>query len=322
MRSPALLIGAAVAALAAFAFTSEESKAEAAKPKPGGGKPGTGKPRAGQPTPGVVKSPGLPSIPAPPPGQEGKPVGPDVLARMVAALGTGNPDLIRAEADKLDREGYPQQAQELRAAADAIEAAQSETGGPIVPIPVLSPPPNAVPIKTPPPATKPPIKVTKPPVNAIPVPPPTIVTTMPVPAKSPAVIVVDKPPPDAVPVPAPATGAPPNVIPDTATLAGKVALMLYESAPNGPVRDVPLLTAWKQKVGLKDAGHLYGAGTAKSLMLKEIVPPTPWDWPSDSTRRNNLVKDLIGNYKYKASKDAARREEWLAAAADVKARYG
>jgi hypothetical protein len=92
--------------------------------------------------------------------------------------------------------------------------------------------------------------------------------------------------------------------------------MLYNSAPSGPPKDVAMLTAYKKSVGLKDAGHLYGPGTGKSLVIRGVIPPTPWDWPASGTAaykkeyRDNLL--YMGNVK-----DKARKAEWLAAAAKV-----
>lgn len=314
----------AALAVGLFALAGNEAQAgeEGAKPK----KPK--KPRPGQPTPGGNASiPGVPSIPNPPNTGAEPPVPNSVLARMVAAIATGNATEIRRVAAELEREGFPQQAQELRAAADALEAANAlPLPIPKPPISVVAPPPNAVPVPKPPgpPPVKPKPKPTPggpppfvpPPIsNAPPIVIDPIVTAPPIVIPKPPILVTE-PPPNALPVPTP-PAAPPfpvGAIPDKATLAGKTALMLWESSP-GPVRDVPLLTAYKKSVGLKDPGHLYGPGTAKSLMVREIVPPTPWDWPSN---RKKFAKDLHDNYKFKATRDPARREEWLRAAAELK----
>lgn len=308
MKAGALPLLGVLAAGLAWAFSKEE-ETQAKPPK---------EPRPGQPSPGAGSPiPGVPSIPSPPTAGQEPQVPPHVLARMVAAIGSGSSAEMRRVADALEREGFTRQASELRAAADALDASL----GAIPPgIPVVStPPPGAVPVSPPKPGKPRPVvpPFVPPEVSK----PPPIFTTQPVPSPAlpPGVpILVPKPPPGAVPIERPPTPEfPPGAIPDTATLVGKTALMLWESAPSGPVRNVPLLTEYKKKVGLKDAGNLYGAGTAKSLMVREIIGPTPWDWPSDPTRRKDLAKDLIGNYKFKARKDPARAEEWLRAAADV-----
>lgn len=328
--NPLVVVGA-VAALV-FALSKDADAKEKEKPKL--------KPRPGQPTPGGRgEIPGVPSIPSPPGAGTEPAIPPSVLSRMVAALATGNSAEIRRVASQLEREGFPTQASELRAAADALDAAKSvPVPGP--PVRVVAPPPGAVPVAPPkvitppgltrPPGSPPPFvppevrrpkrpKARKPkpkPAPRLPAPitkPPPIFTRLPVPARPP--VKVKRPPPGAIPVPPPPRPKhPPGAIPDKATLIGKTALMLWESAP-GPVRDVALLTRYKKSVGLRDPGRLYGPGTAKSLMARGIVPPTPWDWPRN---RKKAAKDLSDNYKFKARQDKARREEWLQAAADLK----
>lgn len=307
---PIILLGA-LAGAAAYLFSREDE----AKAAPGG----TVAPRPGQPQPGgEVRSPGLPpmpSIPAPPPGQAGDAIPPGIVARMMAVLATGDPAAIRREADKLEREGWPTQAQELRAAADTLDTFVGVVGD--VPV-VLVPPPGATPVVTPP---------GPPPMGPTPK-APEVITVRPPAPKKPAgagkppeaprpVIVVPAPPVGAVPVPPPAAGI--DLIPDMTSLAGRTALMLYESG-NGPAKDPALLAAYKKSVGLKDPGHLYGPGTAKSLMVREIVPPVPWDWPARDKAKS--VKDLVDNLNYKARKDPARSEEWAQAAKAVKAKHG
>jgi hypothetical protein len=85
----------------------------------------TGRPTTLPPSASAPKAPsGAPAQPAervPPP---------DVIARMAQALATNLPANIRAEADKLQREGWVLQASELRKAADVIQEAQQVlTGG-------------------------------------------------------------------------------------------------------------------------------------------------------------------------------------------------
>lgn len=323
--NPLLLLGGVAAVL--FALSKDADAKEKEKPKL--------KPRPGQPTPGGRgEIPGVPSIPSPPGAGTEPAVPPSVLARMVAALATNNPAEIRRVATELEREGFPTQASELRSAADAIDAARQL---PIPGPPVRTPPPKVVtppgltrPPGSPPPFVPPEVRrpkkrrkapPVKPPRTVINPPgipggvrtPPPVFTRLPVPPRPP--VKVKRPPPGAIPVPPPARPKhPPGAIPDQATLVGKTALMLWESAP-GPVRDVALLTRYKKSVGLKDPGRLYGPGTAKSLMGRGIVPPTPWDWPRN---RKKAAKNLSDNYKFKARQDKARREEWLQAADDLK----
>lgn len=277
-------------------------------------------PRPGQPTPGA-KSPkvGIPSIPAPPNAAKEPQIDPAILARMTAALATYDPGTIRRLASELEREGHPLQASELRAAADAIEAMRPPPppkrtkSGTVVPTPTPSVPPfvppevrGVEPPKPPPLISLPPITVTKPEPILVTMPPPGAV-----PVKIPTL--TPKPPVKAQP---PKARYPRGAIPDLSTLTGKTALMLWESAPAGPVRDPELLAAYKKAVGLKQT-DLYGPGTAQSLMGKGIVPPTPWDWAASASARRDQAKKLQGQYKYKATQDKARGEEWLQAAEDL-----
>lgn len=287
-------------------------KEEASKPPARPGQPSLG---------GQSPIPGVPSIPAPPGVANENDSRPDVIARMVAVLATASVTRIRKVAIELEKEGYKKEASELRAAATAIENASAVVvpapyGPPEAPYgPPEAPGPQPVLYRTGdisdgPPSFVPPEvrgekkpKVIRPPAAAIPLP----------------VIKVSVPPIGSIEVSPPKPVDKPPVsydeqIPDKATLVGRTALMLYQSG-RGPANDIALLTAYKKSVGLKDSGKLYGPGTAKSLMGRGIVPPTPWDWPKN---KKKSVKALAAQYKYKASQDSARREEWLQAVTALK----
>lgn len=177
--------------------------------------------------------------------------------------------------------------------------AKPPAGAKPVPVPVVAKPPPAakpVPMKKPPPVAPKPIPVVAaPPPGAKPAPAP-----KPVPA----------PPPGARPV------EPDPRVPDPTSLAGKTALMLYQSEPRKTVKDPALLGLYKTSTGVRGANTLYGKGTAQSLMVRGIVPPTPWDWPASgaAAAKKSYKNELL----YKARTDKAREEEWLQAAAAVK----
>lgn len=133
------LIGLGVAALA---LLTKSGTAHAAGGSSGGSSGGT--------TPVT-----LPNVPGLPPGTSvtlpGVHTGgvPDaVISRMLGALGTGNPATIRAEAARLEADGYTVQAADMRAAATALEQALGKpptTASPGLP-PVPTVPVSPIPI--------------------------------------------------------------------------------------------------------------------------------------------------------------------------------
>jgi hypothetical protein len=93
---------AGAAALVMFGGTKEANAKPAPKPGEPGGLPGSSLPGANSLPPNAV------------------------LQRVLSAVQSGDPAVMRAEADKLEREGYAAQAADLRGAAAQIERA---TGG-------------------------------------------------------------------------------------------------------------------------------------------------------------------------------------------------
>lgn len=115
MAATKVLIPLVGLGVAAAAFLSRSKDASAA--------PGPGAPTPTGPgnIPGVSPTVVLPGATA-----QGLPA--DVIARMVAALSSGDPAKIRAEAARLEKEGYTVQAADLRAAAAEIERLQASGG--------------------------------------------------------------------------------------------------------------------------------------------------------------------------------------------------
>lgn len=129
---PLIGLGVAALALVSKSGTASASPSAGGSPPSGGGGPIT-----------IPNVPGLPpgtSVTVPGVHVQGVPD--SVIARMLAALGTGNPSVIRAEAERLDREGFKVQAADLRAAAAELEKAQA--GAPSVSIPGVPAPPVVV----------------------------------------------------------------------------------------------------------------------------------------------------------------------------------
>lgn len=114
MAASKLLFPLVGAGIAAAAFLTRSSSASATPAGSGGS---SGKPPAG-PIPGVS-----PTVSIPGSSLAGLP--PEIIRRMVDALATGDPAKIRAEADRLQRDGFSIQAADLRAAAAEIEKAAS-----------------------------------------------------------------------------------------------------------------------------------------------------------------------------------------------------
>ncbi len=116
-----LPVGLGIGALFAFG-----KKANAAQPSGGITTPPAG--GGGLTFPPLTTTPGTPSGTTPGttpasslPGANLPAVPDAILTRMVAALATGDPKAIRAEADKLEAEGWKAQAADLRAAARLLE---------------------------------------------------------------------------------------------------------------------------------------------------------------------------------------------------------
>lgn len=90
--------------------------------------------------------------------------------------------------------------------------------------------------------------------------------------------------------------------------AGAVTRMLYASGPHGPAKDVGALRRYKRQAGVLTAGNLYDVPTARSLVARGIVPPTPFDFGSRGEQ-----KQYAEELKWRAARDPARREEWMQA---------
>jgi hypothetical protein len=84
--------------------------------------------------------------PTPKPDTSGLPT--DLKQKAEAALAAGDPTALRALADELDHEGFHAQATSLRAAADAIQAAEDNVN-PTPPVPHVDPAPGPTPAPVP-----------------------------------------------------------------------------------------------------------------------------------------------------------------------------
>jgi peptidoglycan hydrolase-like protein with peptidoglycan-binding domain len=87
--------------------------------------------------------------------------------------------------------------------------------------------------------------------------------------------------------------------------AGAVTRMLYASGPHGPAKDVGVLRRYKREAGVLTPGNLYDVPTARSLVARGIVPPTPFEFSSHDER-----KRYAAELRWRAARDPARREEW------------
>lgn len=224
------------------------------------------------------------------PGSRGVPA--ELMTRVMGALASGDPDTMRAVADELRREGYPQQAADLEAAADQIEAARAAgEEDPTVVVPgdgTAAPQPtwDSIPL---------------PGGGAIPIPtawqdalPDAWQTDVPGEVTIPT---------DYVP---PGAGAP--------ELAGRVAANVATNTRETYDRD--LVRAFQQAEGLKVDGK-YGLRTGLAIERYDIVPPKPLYWGTAAGGYQSVV-DQKSEWRTRmlarAMTDEAREDEWTAAA--------
>lgn len=213
-----------------------------------------------------------------------------LLAEIVAALRSGNAQTMRALAAKLRREGFPEQAEDLERAADAIERTPEN---------VDRPPPGSTPVTD----------VDVPPPGAVPVTPP---PRREPPRREP--IDVQEPPPGAVPVPSP-TDEQRRIPPGTEQLVADYARMVYDSAPRGPVKDLALSDKFKRATNVAGDKKFYGQGPALALIRRGVVPPTPWDWQAANKAADQA--SYVRQLKQAKQDDPARADLWDQAIAAV-----
>lgn len=270
-----------LAALTGVVLLASKSSA-----KSNGSSPGTGTTRPPTTTPpvqtGPLPSAGTPAVPA------------SVLARISGAIASGDPARMRQTAAELRAEGFPQQAADLEAVAEQIEAAQAAG----VPAPQVQTPPYVeVPIPTPSGGA----------------------ATIPIPTGIPA----SAPGQGTIEVPWPTDVALPTTVPDAAavqdalaqTLAGRVAANTRTSTKTTYDRD--LVAQYQAAEGLEKVDGLYGVRTGLAIAERDIVPAKPFHWGSVAGGAASVERDktewrsaMLGY----AMADSARNDEWTAAA--------
>lgn len=276
----------ALAGLAALA-----SKASAKTPS-SGSRPGTG-----TTTPPAGTTPATQTGPLPSAGSAAIPA--SVVARISGALASGDPARMRALAAELRAEGYPDQARDLEAVAEQVEAAQAAG----LPAPETQVP--TVPGGTPGGTSPDYVEIPIPGGGSIPIP-------IGIPASAPGT--------------GPVTEVPwPAEVPDLATaqdalaqtLAGRVAADTRTKTKTTYNRD--LVREYQAAEELEKVDGLYGLRTALAIAERDIVPAKPFHWGSTSAPNPaQSVVDEKASWRSAmlgyAMSDSARSDEWTQAA--------
>jgi hypothetical protein len=201
----------------------------------------------------------------------------DIKKLILAAATSGNTALMRSTADAIEKQGYIPQANGLRAAADAVDAAQNA-------LPAAGAVPPGSPVTVPVPGGR----VTLPPVLKLPTQP----------ASEP-----EEP-----------SAAPSGANPLAAALTA--ALNLADPISNGiqasPQGKVSAFQAQERERGTYTGAldGLYGPGVAMAVASYNIVPYPPFIWSKDKKKTaTNKAKFKAAMLK-KAGADPTRAEEW------------
>ena len=201
----------------------------------------------------------------------------DVKKLILAAATSGNTALMRSTADAIEKQGYIPQANGLRAAADAVDAAQRA-------LPEAGTVPPASPVSVPVPGGR----VTLPPVLKLP--------------SEPAA------------EPAEPGRAPSGANPLAASLTA--ALNMADPITNGiqasPTGKVSAFQAQERERGTYTGAldGLYGPGVAMAVASYNIVPYPPFIWSKDKKKTaTNKAKFKQAMLK-RAGQDPTRADEW------------
>lgn len=232
-------------------------------------------------TSGVKPNP-LPGGPLPaPPGAFDVNAPPDEVKQLILAAATsGNPALMRATADQIQKLGYVPQAAALRMAADSIETAQRA-------LPTAGSVPPGAPISVPIPGGG---TVQLPPVLSLPTSP----------APGPVL---------------PAATAPSGANPIAAALTA--ALQLADPIANGiaasPKAKVVQFQTQERTRGTYTGAldGLYGPGVASAVAAYNIVPYPPFIWSADKKKTATNKSKFKALMLAKAGADPTRADEWI-----------
>lgn len=201
----------------------------------------------------------------------------DVKKLILQAATSGNPALMRSTADMIEKQGYVPQAVALRAAADAVDAAQKA-------VPAAGTVPASAPVTIPLPGGG---VATLPPVTSLP--------------SAPAPVQV---------LPSSPSGANPLAADLTA------ALNLADPIANGiqasPKGKVSAFQAQERTRGTYTGAldGLYGPGVAMAVASYNIVPYPPFIWSVDKKKTATNKAKFKSAMLVKASKDPTRADEW------------
>jgi hypothetical protein len=205
------------------------------------------------------------------------------LERMVQALKSGSPSILRAFAAELEKRGFLEAAAELRREADRIDTERANKGEPD-PLGTSKPKPKLPPVPTKP-APKP------------------VPTTKPAP----------KPVPKPVPVkPAPKLPPPlPKLDPASSDDRGALALTVaaHLKGKTKGSENKALVMQFQTQEGLKPDG-LYGPMTGKRIAAYGVIPAKPYYWPSATfvKAKEDWKRTMLDH----AAKDPARKSQWEA----------
>lgn len=202
----------------------------------------------------------------------------EILGRITAAVASGDPVKMRAEAAKLRKEGWVFQADQLTAAAATQEQANAI-------VPIL--PPTPVLVGPTPSANQPVI-----PGVSLPESLPGVVT---VPTLAEVIEQVQQ-----------ATGGT-----DAQSLAIQTQRMLTLAKPYK--EDRALVKQWQAAEGVKNPDGLYGPNAAKLAIKYDLVPVKPYYWSSNAATAKTQKADWKKAMLAKAKADPSRAAEWTAA---------
>lgn len=201
----------------------------------------------------------------------------DVLALIQQAATSGNPALMRSTAQHLDDLGYHPQATALRAAADAIDAAQKalpSLGQPVPPGPLTLPAPGG------------------------PQAPPIVLPPLVIPS-------------------GPPSGADPVAAQLTAQLNLTDPIVNGRTAANGQNDLVTKFQAQEKQRGNYTGAldGLYGPGVAMAVGGYNIVPYPPFYWSKTPAKTKSMKAAFKAAMLKKAGADPTRADEWSHVAA-------
>lgn len=217
------------------------------------------------------------AIPKPPGGFDVNNPPDDVKKLILAAATSGNPALMRSTADAIEKQGYVPQAQALRVAAEAVDAAQKA-------LPAAGTVPAGATVQIPVPGGG---TVTLPPVTSLPTAP-------------------------SSGAPVQVTGSGANPLAAALTAALNMADPIANGISASPQGKVSAFQAQERARGTYTGAldGLYGPGVAMAVASYNIVPYPPFIWSKDKKKTAQNKARFKQAMLAKAGTDPTRADEW------------